>query len=126
MNDILVPLAPADIIDQLAQLKLQLESAKDADLHAHFSKQRHLLQLALDRLLPGDDVQAAMQDLLYEVYADLHALEGDMRDCESRSDFGPAFVALAQSYLATLQERDMLKAELIRQLRDAIAKVSIS
>ncbi len=126
MSDILVPLAPADIIDQLAQLKLQLEAADDADLQAHYMKQRHLLQHSLDRFLPGDSVQVAMQDLLYEVYADLHALEGDMRACEARSDFGPAFIALAQSYLATLQQRDALKTELVRQLHDVLSTASVS
>ncbi len=126
MKEILVPLAPADIIDQLAQLKLQLEAAADPDLMAHFSKQRRLLLSAIDRLLPGDDVQAAMHDLLYEVYADLQTLEGDMRDCEARSDFGPAFVALAQSYLATLQQRDALKSELARQLLQAGSHAGVS
>lgn len=126
MNEILVPLGPADVIDRLAKLKLQAEEADDPELVAILAQQRDILQRTIDRILPADDVQFAFRDLLYEVYTDLHTLEGDMRACESRADFGPAFVALAQSYLATLQQRDKIREDIARQLRDALAAANAS
>jgi len=81
MNEILVPLGPADVIDRLAKLKLKVEEADDPQVMAILVQQRDILQRTIDRILPVDDVQFAFRDLLYEVYTDLHALEGDMRAC---------------------------------------------
>lgn len=120
MNEILVPLDPAEVIDRLAQLTLQAQEVQDPQLEAVIARQRDRLQRTISRILPRDDVYVALCDLLYEVYADLNALEGDMRMHEAQSDFGPAFVALAQSYLATLQRRDAIRADITMQLRDIL------
>ena len=120
MNEILVPLSPADAIDRLAKLKLQVEEADDPKLMAILTQQRDILQRTIDRIFPEDDAQKTFPHLLYEIYADLHALEADMRACEIRSDFGPAFVALTQSYLTTLKQRDKLRADIDHRLRNIL------
>ena len=120
MNEILVPLSPADAIDRLAKLKLQVEEADDPKLMAILTQQRDILQRTIDRIFPEDDAQKTFPHLLYEIYADLYALEADMRACEIRSDFGPAFVALTQSYLTTLKQRDKLRADIDHRLRNIL------
>ena len=120
MNEILVPLSPADAIDRLAKLKLQVEEADDPKLMAILTQQRDILQRTIDRIFPENDAQKTFPQLLYEIYADLHALEADMCACETRSDFGPAFVALTRSYLTTLKQRDKLRTDIDHQLRNIL------
>jgi len=83
MNEILVPLSPADAIDRLAKLKLQVEEADDPKLMAILTQQRDILQRTIDRIFPENDAQKTFSRLLYEIYADLHALRTDMGDLET-------------------------------------------
>ncbi len=113
MNEILVPLAAVDLIDRLAVLTLASENGGDGSV----SQQRDILRRTIDRILPADDELCALRTDLYEAYADLETLRGDLRRCEDLSDFGPGFVALTRSYLEILDQRDQIKSDIAARLR---------
>lgn len=113
MNEILVPLAAVDLIDRLAVLTLASENGGDGSV----LQQRDILRRTIDRVLPADDELCALRTGLYEAYADLETLRGDLRRCEDLSDFGPGFVALTRSYLEILNQRDQIKSDIAARLR---------
>jgi hypothetical protein len=56
--------------------------------------------------VPASTTLAALVDGLREVNLRLWTIEDDIRDCESRQEFGQAFAALARSvYLSTTAGR---------------------
>ena len=113
MNEILVPMAAADVIDRLAMLGALAEGTNDrASL-----QERDMLERVIDRVLTPDTGLHPLRAALRQTYGDLHALEADLRGFESRADFGPAFVGVARSYLAILDQRDRIRADIAAQLR---------
>ncbi|MFG5384368.1 hypothetical protein [Yoonia sp. R2-816] len=113
MNEILVPLTAVDLIDRLAVLTLASENGGNGSV----LQQRDILRRTIDRVLPADDELCALRKGLYDAYADLETLRGDLRRCEDLSDFGPGFVALTRSYLEILDQRDQIKSDIAARLR---------
>jgi predicted deacylase len=102
MNDILVPVDPADLIDRIIALQLRSETAKDPVLQHSARGQCDVLQRLAARVMPDDDALAGLAAQLQDARADLADLVSDLHACEARKDYGTAFVALSQSMLATL------------------------
>ncbi len=112
MTEILVPTAPGELIDKLTILRLKSEKIKDAVKLRNVRHEMSELTKTADAAIPES---ASLRDLwgrLYEVNADLWVIEDDIRACEAKSDFGPAFIALARAVYVTNDERARLKKEI--------------
>ncbi len=112
MNNILVPLAAADLIDRIVVLQLKLETEVHDQHHAATARQKALLDRLADRILPRDDELGRIWGRLYTARRDLHALEEDLRACDERGEFGVPFVALTRALLAARDTLDAIRAEI--------------
>jgi len=112
MNEILVPMAPADLIDRLIILRLRSAQARGPAEQSGIVCQIARLQDIADQTLPMNDALQAQWDALRDVNADLLVIEGDLRRFEGRADFGPAFVALVRAILVTRDDRKRIKMQI--------------
>jgi hypothetical protein len=112
MNDILVPIAPGELIDKLTILQLKSENIKDAQKLRHVRHEFDVLHDVADSALPPSDTLKKLWKKLYKINADLWAIEDDIREFEGRGDFGPGFVALARAVYVTNDERAAIKKEI--------------
>lgn len=116
MNELLVPLSPAEFVDRLAGLRSKVDVAEKSDRRTELARQRDLLQRAADRVLPADDTLHKLSETLYRLHGELRVLKTDLQACEARSDFGPGFTALARAGLELLDEREQIRVEIGRLL----------
>lgn len=122
MNDILVPIAPGELIDKLTILQLKSENITDPEKLAHVRHEFDALQGVADSALPPSDALQQLWQRLYQINADLWVIEDDIREFEGRGDFGPGFVALARSVYVTNDERAAIKKEINLLLGSAIVE----
>lgn len=122
MNDILVPIAPGELIDKLTILQLKSEKISDAQKLGHVNHERSVLQAVADDALPSSGTLKSLWNNLYRINADLWVIEDDIREFEGRRDFGPGFVALARAVYVTNDERAAIKKEINLLLGSAIVE----
>lgn len=122
MNDILVPTAPGELIDKLTILRLKAEQITAPDKLRHVQHERAVLQAIADDALPQNPALDRLWSELYAVNADLWAIEDDIRKCEDRRDFGPAFIALARAVYVTNDQRAAIKKKINLLLGSAIVE----
>ena len=118
MNEILVPLAAADLIDRIVVLQLQIETAVHGQQDGRIIRQKKILDRLASRVLPDDPDLHRMQRNLYNARCDLLAIEEDLRACDERAEFGVPFVALTRAFLASRDALDHVMTE----LRDHLTK----
>mgnify|MGYP007032657318 CR=1 FL=1 len=112
MNQILVPTSPGELVDKLTILRLKSENIKDQGKLHNVQQELSTLQALADEHLPKSDLLDRLWLKLYGINCDLWVIEDDIRACESRSDFGPAFIALARAVYVTNDERAAIKREI--------------
>lgn len=122
MTEILVPTSPGELIDKLTILQLKAEQITDAAKLVNVHHEQQVLSRIADAALPQSaDLLALWQDL-YRINGDLWVIEDDIRVCEARSDFGPAFIALARAVYVTNDERAAIKKRINLLLGSAIVE----
>jgi hypothetical protein len=112
MNEILVPLAAADLIDRIVVLQLRLETGMNDQIHTVTARQKALLDRLADRILPRDAELCNIWGRLYAARRDLYVLEEDLRACDERGEFGVPFVALTRAFLAARDALDAVRCEI--------------
>lgn len=122
MQDIMVPVAPGELIDKLTILRLKSEKITDPDKLANVRLELELLQTIADDTLELSAELTALWRTLYEINADLWAIEDDIRNCDARGDFGPAFIALARAVYETNDRRAAVKKDINMLLGSAIVE----
>ncbi|MBQ1204258.1 MAG: hypothetical protein IIX61_10825 [Loktanella sp.] len=110
MNDILVPIAPADLFDRIIGLQLQLAATKDDAQRAILMGQSAVLNRLAARIMPASAEVTRLTTDLFAARQDLQHLVQDLQACEARNEYGASFVALSQSLLATVTGIDHTKA----------------
>lgn len=109
MKEILTPIAPGELIDKLTILRLKSENISDAVKLANVQHEHAVLQKVADEAIPPSEELTRLWDELYRINGDLWVIEDDIRKCEGRNDFGPAFIALARAVYVTNDERAKVK-----------------
>ena len=109
MSEILIPVSPGELVDKLTILRLKSEHIKDPAKLENVREERTALQAIADEALPKSESLDKLWGQLYQINGDLWSIEEDIRACESRSDFGPAFIALARAVYVTNDERAAIK-----------------
>lgn len=109
MKEILVPMAPGELIDKLTILQLKSEKITDTTKLTNVLHEQSVLQKTADDALPDSAELRDLWDQLYEINADLWAIEDDIRACEARGDFGPGFIGLARAVYVTNDQRAEIK-----------------
>src|SRR5579863_4111746 len=107
-----VPIAVGELIDKITILEIKAERIRDAAKVANVRAELALLVERRDAVLASDAKLDALAARLKTVNESLWDLEDEIRDCERRADFGPAFVALARRIYTTNDERAAIKREI--------------
>jgi hypothetical protein len=104
-----VEVALGELIDKITILEIKNERITDSSKLQNVRTELAELTTERDRLLPPSDELARLTAGLKEVNAELWRIEDEIRDCERRQDFGPAFIALARSVYHQNDRRAALK-----------------
>lgn len=116
MNGIFVQIAPADLIDRLTRLHLKSQQNSSPAVHAATLLEISQLEHAANLALPDAKTLQGLWGHLAEVNADLFSLAADIRLCEDRAEFGPAFVALVRAMIAAQENRSQIKDQISQLL----------
>lgn len=122
MTDIMVPIAPGELIDKLTILRLKAEKIKDPIKLANVQAEIDALDPVAKAALPKRQDIRALWDQLYAINADLWQIEDDIRACEAAGDFGPEFVRLARAVYRTNDRRAAVKKQINLALGSAIVE----
>ncbi len=120
MTDILVPIAPGELIDKLTILRLKADHIKDPGKLDHVRHEKAMLEAVANRNVPASAELTALWDELYEINKSLWQVEDQIRACEANGDFGEAFVALARQIYLTNDTRAGVKKKINQLLGSAI------
>ncbi|HKY94065.1 MAG TPA: DUF6165 family protein [Kiloniellales bacterium] len=118
---ILAEISPGELIDKITILEIKSERLSDA---AKLANVRYALErLRTTRaLLDGEAALPPLEAALKAVNAQLWQIEDEIRDCERRGDFGPAFVALARQVYRQNDRRAELKKAIDRLYGSAMTE----
>jgi hypothetical protein len=112
IQSIEVPIATAELIDKITILEIKVARFTDPAKTANVRAELALLCQRRDAALPSDPVLNLLAARLKAVNERIWDLEDEIRECERRQDFGPAFVTLARSIYRTNDERAAVKREI--------------
>jgi len=102
---ITVEIAPGELMDKITILQIKTERIEDPVKVRNVRKELAALEAARDRALA---IPAKMESLVGDLKTaneQLWLIEDEIRECERRKDFGPAFVELARSVYRTNDRR---------------------
>ena len=122
MDDILIPVAPGELIDKLTILRLKAERIDDPQKAAHVRHEQALLEGIARKALPPTTEVSALWEELYQINTRLWQIEDDIRDREAAGDFGPRFVELARAVYVTNDKRADVKRRINTHLGSSIVE----
>jgi len=104
-----IPVGPGELIDRLSILEIKLQHITDPGKLRRVREESARLRERRDRLVPSSAELNNLAAELKSVNERLWRIEDDIRACEARDDFGPAFIELARSVYKTNDRRAELK-----------------
>jgi hypothetical protein len=107
-----VPISVGELVDKVTILEIKSEKIEDAGKRANIRRELDALAGVLKPLLAATPDLAPLKAELRTINETLWRIEDDIRDCERRRDFGPAFVALARSVYQTNDRRAATKRKI--------------
>jgi tetratricopeptide (TPR) repeat protein len=116
-----IEVSPGELIDKITILEIKSERIADPAKLANVRREMAGLVTVRDReLAPLAELTALVAELK-EVNEALWQIEDEIRDCERRRDFGPAFIALARS---VYQQNDR-RSDVKRRINDLFCSLII-
>ena len=107
-----VPVATGDLIDRITILEIKAARFTDAAKAANVRTELALLCQRRNAALAPDPALDELAARLKALNEQLWDLEDQIRDCERREDFGPAFVSTARRIYHTNDERAAVKRKI--------------
>jgi hypothetical protein len=108
-GNLTVAVSPGELIDKITILEIKSERIEDPAKLANVRLELAALVTVRDReVAPSAELTGVVAELK-EVNEGLWRIEDEIRDCERRQDFGPAFIALARSVYRQNDRRAALK-----------------
>jgi Family of unknown function (DUF6165) len=112
IQSIEVPIATGELIDKITILEIKVARFTDVAKRANVLDELTSLCQRRDAALSLDPVLEALAARLKAINERIWDLEDEIRECERRQDFGPAFVSLARGIYRTNDERAAIKREI--------------
>lgn len=109
---ITIEVSPGELLDKISILEIKSERISDPGQLANIRYELKHLQGSLADRFAGNAVIVRLMGELKAVNEKLWDIEDDIRDCESRKDFGETFVQLARSVYLTNDRRAEIKREI--------------
>jgi Family of unknown function (DUF6165) len=107
-----IEVSAGELIDRLTILEIKFDRIHDAQKRRNVETEHAVVQAAYEAHVPPSETLGSLVDELREVNLRLWTIEDDIRSCETRQEFGLAFVALARSVYLTNDRRSELKREI--------------
>ncbi len=101
--------APGELIDKITILQIKADRFRDAEKLRNVRNELAALESARDQTLAETGELGDLTAELRAVNETLWRIEDDLRDCERRGDFGPAFIELARSVYRNNDHRAAIK-----------------
>jgi hypothetical protein len=111
-NGIKIEVSPGELIDRLTILEIKLDRIRDAQKRRNVETEHAVVRAAYEAHVPASETLGSLVDELRAVNLRLWTIEDDIRACERRQEFGPAFVALARSVYLSNDRRSELKRDI--------------
>lgn len=108
-SNVVIEVAPGELIDKITILELKQEHISDAAKLANVRHELDVLTKARDMAMPASAALDQLAAELKQVNAALWRIEDDIRDCERAKDFGPTFIELARAVYMTNDRRATVK-----------------
>ena len=115
MSEIRIPVSPGELIDKVTILEIKLARIDDSSKRANVALELELLRAIETDANFGGEV-AELRTELKQVNEALWDAEDEIRDCETRGEFGEAFVDIARAIYKQNDRRSALKARINRLL----------
>lgn len=109
---ITVEISPGELLDKISILEIKSERIGDAEKLANIRYELKSLQDTVPDQFAANPAMTRLMRDLKTVNEELWDIEDDIRDCESRKDFGETFVQLARSVYRTNDRRAAIKREI--------------
>ena len=106
-----IPVAWGELHDKITILEIKAAELDRPEAVANVRRELAELKAERDRFAAPDGLSPLVAALA-RVNRTLWTVEDDIRECERRQDFGPAFIALARSVYRTNDKRAELKREI--------------
>lgn len=111
-NGIKIEVSPAELIDRLTILEIKLDRISDPRKRRNVETEHAVVRAAYETHVVASETLGFLVDELRKVNLRLWTIEDDIRACERRQEFGPAFVALARSVYLSNDRRSELKHDI--------------
>ena len=121
-NDILIPIAPGELVDRITILTIKSEQISDAEKLKNVRYELALSRYLAEAHIAASDALDALWKELESINRELWVIEDDIRECEAREDFGEAFIALARAVYKTNDRRAAVKKQINLLLGSAIVE----
>ena len=107
-----IEVSPGELIDRLTILEIKLDKIHDAQKRRNVETEHAVVRAAYEAHVPASETLGSLVDALREVNLRLWTIEDNIRSCETRQEFGRAFVSLARSVYLTNDRRSELKRQI--------------
>lgn len=122
MTDILVPIAPGELIDKLTILRIKADKITDPGKRAHVLHEMAMLDAVANQHVPASPELTVLWQQLSEINTTLWQIEDDIRASDAREDFGDAYIALARAVYVTNDKRAAIKKKINLLLGSSIVE----
>jgi hypothetical protein len=120
MSQIQTPIAPGELIDKITILEIKSERISDPAKLENVRRELALLNQVWESSPEHATDVSDARSRLKAVNEALWEIEDDIRERESRGDFGPRFIELARSVYLTNDRRAAIKREINERLGSQI------
>lgn len=118
-----VPVAPGELFDKLAILRIKSERIGDAAKLEHVHRELASLESVAAAAYTKTSALSKLQAELKLINESLWDIEDAIRECERRQDFGEAFIKLARAVYQSNDQRAAIKRSISELLGSNIAEV---
>lgn len=117
-----VPASAGEVIDKITILEIKSERISAPDKLDNIRRELAELAAVVSEQVSHSPELEALKSELKRINESLWVIEDDIRDCERRSDFGDAFIALARAVYTTNDRRAALKREINQLLGSTLVE----
>lgn len=122
MNNILVEIAPGELIDKITILEIKLECITDEMKLKNVKREHAILTEVFDREISKTADLQALIERLRETNRKIWDIEDTIRDLERTRTFDDRFIAVARSVYRTNDLRAATKLEINKLLESEIVE----
>jgi hypothetical protein len=120
--NVLVEIAPGELLDKLTILNIKLKRITDPAKLANVRIEHDVLTAVKAETIASDPELEALVEQLEEINGRIWILEDDIRDLERAKDFGARFVEIARLVYRTNDERAATKKTINERLNSRIVE----